>query len=276
MKELRVMVIGAHPDDPDVNMAGTIAKFASEGARVWMVSVSNGDKGHRTLPPDELAKRRYAETQASARVLGAEKYLVLDGHDCELEVTMEWKRKLTKLIREFAPHLIFTHRTCDYHADHRAVAQLVMDVAYFLGVPYWCPESPVPDVMPAVFFMRDKFTMPRMLRPDVVVDVTDVQDIAADALCCHASQFFEWLPPEIPGAQEENPGKDGSPEAKRAFVKKYWFSRKRLDAGRFDLDCEYPEVFELSEYGRQPSSAELKNMFPAGARISERESSGMR
>lgn len=276
MKELRVMAIGAHPDDPDVNMAGTIRKFVLEGARVRMVSVLNGDKGHRTMPPDELSKRRYAEAQASARVLGVEKYLVLGGHDCELEVTMEWKKKLTKVIREFAPHLIFTHRTCDYHADHRAVAQLVMDVAYFLKVPYWCPEVPVPDVMPAVFFMRDRFTMPRELRPDVVLDVTDVQDVAADALCCHESQFFEWLPPEIPGAQAENPGKDGSIEAKRAFVKKYWFSRKRLDARRFNLEFEYPEVFELSEYGRQPSSAELQEMFPRGARISYRESSDMR
>ena len=276
MKELRVMAIGAHPDDPDVNMAGTIRKFVLEGAKVRMVSVSNGDKGHRTMPPDELAKRRYAEAQESARVLGVEKYLVLGGHDCELEVTMEWKKKLTKVIREFAPHLIFTHRTCDYHADHRAVAQLVMDVAYFLGVPYWCPEVPVPDVMPAVFFMRDRFSMPRELRPDVVLDVTDVQDVVADALCCHESQFFEWLPPEIPGAQAENPGKDGSVETKRAFVKKYWFSRKRLDARRFNLEFEYPEVFELSEYGRQPSSAELQEMFPCGARISQREPSDMR
>ena len=276
MEQVRVMVIGAHPDDPDVNMAGTIAKFAKSGARVWMVSVANGDKGHRTLPPKELAARRYGETQASAKVLGAEKYIVMDGHDCELEPTMELKLKVTKLVREFAPHLIFTHRTCDYHADHRAVAQVMMDIAYFLGVPYWCPEAKVPDVLPAVFFMRDKFTMPREIRPDVVMDVTDVQDQAADALCCHTSQFFEWLPPELPGAVEDNPGKDGPVEAKRAFVKKYWFARKVMDAKRFNLPFTYPEVFELSEYGKQLSSDEMKAMFPAGAVIASRASSGMR
>ena len=70
-KDLRIMVIGAHPDDPEVNMAGTIAKFAESGARVRMVSVSCGDKGHRVLPPKELAARRFGETQASARTLGA-------------------------------------------------------------------------------------------------------------------------------------------------------------------------------------------------------------
>lgn len=273
---LRIMVIGAHPDDPEVNMAGTIAKFARSGARAWMVSVSCGDKGHRTLSPKELAARRFAETQASAKTLGAERYIVLDGHDCELEPTMEMKRKITKLIREFAPHVVFTHRTCDYHADHRAVGQILMDITYFLGVPYWCPEAPVPDVMPAVFFMRDKFTVPREIRPDVVVDISDVQDQAADALCCHASQFFEWLPPELPGAAEDNPGVNGTMETKRAFVKKYWFVRKELDARRFGLPVQYPEVFELSEYGKQLSSDEIRDMFPEGAVVRDRESAGMR
>lgn len=274
--DLRIMVIGAHPDDPEVNMAGTIAKFAKSGARVWMVSVSCGDKGHRIMPPKELAERRFGETQASARTLGAERYIVLDGHDCELEATMEMKLKVTKHIREFAPHVIFTHRTCDYHADHRAVGQILMDITYFLGVPYWCPEVPVPSVMPAVFFMRDKFTVPREIRPDVVVDVTDVQDQAADALCCHASQFFEWLPPELPGAVDENPGVDGAVEAKRAFVKKYWFARKELDARRFGIPVQYPEVFELSEYGRQLSSDEMRDIFPEGSVVQDREASGMR
>ena len=274
--DLRVMVIGAHPDDPEVNMAGTLAKFAASGAQVKMVSATNGNKGHRTMPPDELAKRRYAETQASAKVLGACAYEVMGSPDCELEPTLEWRRRVTRLVRAFAPHILFTHRTCDYQADHRAIGTIVMDMTYFLGVPYWCPETPVPDVLPAVFFMRDKFQNPRELRPDVVVDVTDVQDVAADAICCHASQFFEWLPPEIPGAVEANPGVDGPVEAKRAFVKRFWFARKRFDAQRFSLPFEYPEVFELSEYGRQPSSDEIRAMFPEGAIVRERASSGLR
>lgn len=273
---LRVMVIGAHPDDPEVNMAGTLAKFAAAGARVKMVSATNGNKGHRTMPPDELAKRRYAEMQASAKVLGAEEYVTMGSPDCELEPTLEWRRKVTRLVRAFAPHILFTHRTCDYHADHRAIGTIVMDMTYFLGVPYWCPDAPVPDVLPAVFFMRDKFQSPRELRPDVVMDVTDVQDVAADAVCCHASQFFEWLPPEIPGAVEANPGVEGPVEAKRAFVKRFWFERKRFDAKRFNLPFEYPEVFELSEYGRQPSADEIRAMFPSGAIVRERASSGLR
>lgn len=270
LKGLKVMVIGAHPDDPEVNMGGTIAKFADAGARVCMVSVTNGDKGHRTLPPAELAKRRYEEAQASARTLGAERYVIMGAPDCELEASMEWRRRMTRLIRDFAPQLVFTHRVCDYHADHRAVAQIVMDVTYFLGVPHWCPETPVPDVLPAVFFLRDKFTLPRPIRPDVAVDISEVEDRAADALCCHASQFFEWLPLGIPGAERDNPGADAPAGEKRAFVKKYWFARKATDARRFGLDLAYPEVFELSEYGRQPSLDEMKTLFPAGTIIRDR------
>jgi LmbE family N-acetylglucosaminyl deacetylase len=276
MKDLRVMAIGAHPDDADVNMAGTLSKFAAAGARVKMVAMTNGNKGHRTMPPDELAERRLGEAQASAKVIGAEEYVVMGSDDCVLEPTLEWRRRLTHLVRSFAPHLIFTHRTCDYHADHRAAGVLVQDITYFLGVPYWCPETPVPDVAPAVFFMRDKFTVPRELRPDVAVDITDVQDIAADALCCHVSQFFEWLPPELPGAVEANPGPDAPVEDRRAFVKRFWFARKQFDAARFNLPWQYAEVFELSEYGRQPDSDEIRSLFPAGAVVAERKSSGWR
>lgn len=276
LHDLRVMVIGAHPDDPDVNMAGTIAKFADAGACVKIVAVANGNKGHRTMMPDELAARRRRETQASAKILGAAEYVIMGADDCELEPTLEWRRRITRLVREFAPHLLFTHRPYDYHADHRAVGTLIMDITYFLGVPLWCPESPVPDVQPAVLFMRDKFTVPREIRPDVVVDATDVQDRAADALCCHESQFFEWLPPEMPGAVEANPGIDGPVESKRAFVKRFWFERKAFDARRFKLPFVYPEVFELSEYGRQPSADELRALFPPGAVICDRAADGMR
>ncbi|MBP3406441.1 MAG: PIG-L family deacetylase [Kiritimatiellae bacterium] len=100
-KDLRIKVIGAHPDDPEVNMAGTIAKFAESGARVRMVSVSCGDKGHRVLPPKELAERRYGETQTSARTLGAERYVVLDGHDCELEATMAPERGIRNRVPQY-------------------------------------------------------------------------------------------------------------------------------------------------------------------------------
>lgn len=271
LQDLRIMVVGAHPDDPDLNFGGTAVRFAQAGAHVRFLSVCNGSKGHRTLSEEELAVRRYGEMQQCAKALGIESYETLGCPDCELEPTMEWKRKVTRAVRAFAPHLIFTHRTCDYHADHRACGQIMMDIAYFLSVPHWCPDSPCPDVQPVVFFLRDKFVSPRELRSDVAVDVTGVQDIVADALSCHVSQFFEWLPPEIPGCVDDNPGPDAPMETRRSYIKKYWFARKSFDVARFGLPFTYAEVFEMSEYGRQLSPDELRAVFPDGAIVPERE-----
>ena len=276
LKGVRVLVVGAHPDDPDINFGGSAVRFVREGATVHFLSVCNGSKGHLTMSEADLAARRFGEMQRSAAILGVEKYETLGCPDCELEVTMAWKKTVTKVIREFAPHLVFTHRTCDYHADHRACGQIMMDITYFLKVPHWCPNVAEPEVAPAVFFLRDKFSSPREMRPDVAVDVTAVQDVLADALACHESQMFEWLPREYPGATEDNPGASGSVEAKRAYVKKYWFARKLLDAKRFNLPFVYPEVFEMSEYGRQLSSDEIIAMFPEGSIVGRREASGWR
>jgi len=183
-------------------------------------------------------------------------------------VTLETRREITRLIRSFAPDLIFTHRSCDYHADHRACATLVTDAAYLLGVPHWCPEVPVPEVLPAVFYLRDRFTLPRELRPDVVVDVSDVTDTIADGLLFHESQVLEWLPPEHPGAVAEIPKADDPAEVRRAFIRKYWLDELQgFDVRRFRLPYRYADVFELSEYGRMPKTDELRELFPEGAEI---------
>lgn len=263
MNELRVMVIGAHPDDADILTGLTTQRLVAKGARVRYVSVCNGDKGHQTMWGEPLAKRRALEAQKSAETLGVEKYSVLGYSDCELEVTMKLKLELTRVIREFSPHYVLTHRTCDYHADHRAVGTALMDITYFLGVPGWCPEAPLPSVSPVVLFLRDTFTVPRELRPDLIVPGNDEGRIARyfDALACHVSQFAEWLPFDR-GIVPETPDWSDVP-ARNAFLKKYWFDcRKGYDAERFGVpELKYVEAFEISEYGRQPEMEELRADF---------------
>ena len=153
--DMRIMVVGAHPDDADNLAGGTAIKFARAGARVRFVSACNGDKGHHEMSCQGLAARRKAEAARAAAVFGIERYDVMDTPDCIIEPDIAQRDKFTRLIREFAPHLIFTHRLCDYHADHRATSQIVQDVAYMLGVPRWCADVPIPDVKPAIFFLSD-------------------------------------------------------------------------------------------------------------------------
>ena len=270
-KNLRVMVIGAHPDDADLTCGCTAIHFAKQGARVKFVSMTNGDKGHLTMSPAELARRRKKECETSSKRFGIEEYIVMDAPDCELEPTLERRKQTIRMIREFSPHIIFTHRTCDYHADHRAAAQLVMDSTYLLVVPHFCPETPEAKVYPAVFFLRDKFMTPRELRPDVAIDSSPMLDQWAEAVSSHESQIFEWLPREIPGCVEANPGADAPMAVKREFVKRFWSGRKFEDAKRFNLPFKQAEVFEMSEYGRQLSAEELRALFPKGSVIPDRK-----
>lgn len=272
-QDLRVMIIGAHPDDPDITGGGLALNFVRAGATVKLVSMCNGDKGHMSMTSAELALRRRGEAQRSKAVLGVADYLVMDHHDCEIEVNLETRREMTRLIRGFAPHLVFTHRTCDYHADHRAVGTLVMDSAYLLGVPLWCPETPIPSVKPAIYFLRDAFTKPSEMRPDIVLGVDAEMDQLLEALCAHESQFFEWLAFDK-GLLSEVPPREEL-EARKAFIVKHWMiPRKGHDAQRFRERLaevygqgqagriNFAEVYELSEYGYQPGRDELGWLFP--------------
>ena len=270
-RELRVLIIGAHPDDPDLTAGGLALKYVKSGATVKMVSVSNGDKGHMAMAPEALAARRFRETQRSKEILGVAAYEVLGHSDCEIEVNLEMRKEMTRIIRAFGPHLIFTHRPCDYHADHRAVGTLVMDSAYLLGVPLWCPEAPVSPVAPAIYFLRDEFTQPAEFRADVAIDVGDEMDRLLTALCSHESQFFEWLVFDMKIAEPVPTDLAG----RKAFVEKYWIvQRKVRDARRFRPRLElfygrrraeqitHAEGYELSEYGYRPRSDELFQLFP--------------
>ena len=263
---LRVMAIVAHPDDADFRMGCLAVKLARLGARVRFVSVCNGNMGHQTMMPPELAARRKREAEEAGKRYGIERYDVLDNDDCSLMPDYERRVEIVKIIREFQPDFIVTHRTCDYHADHRAAGQLVQDAGYLLGVPHWVPEAPVQRKRPVILFATDTFTQPRLLRPDVMVDVEPYLEQWCEGVNCHVSQVYEWLPWDS-GYQSELAQVKESKEARNAYLIRHWAGRKRNDAKRFAGEWKarhpdapvpkYLEVFEVSEYGRTPSAADL-------------------
>src|SRR5947209_6171956 len=131
---LRLLILGAHPDDADYAAGGTAALYRAAGHVVKMVSLTNGCAGHHLQPGPELARRRRAEAAAAGAVIGAT-YDVLDNNDGELLPTLENRRQVIRLIRGFRPDLVLTHRPNDYHPDHRYTSQLVQDAAYLVTVP---------------------------------------------------------------------------------------------------------------------------------------------
>jgi LmbE family N-acetylglucosaminyl deacetylase len=263
---IRVIAIGAHPDDCDIGAAGTAAKFAALGHKVKFLSVTNGDAGHQTMGGGALAKRRRAEAMESARRIGVE-YEVLDNHDGELEPTVEVRKQIIRRIREWNADIVIAPRPNDYHPDHRYTGILVQDAAYMVVVPNVVPDVPPLRKNPVFLYFQDGFQRPNPFRPDVAVAIDDVFDKKIAALDSHVSQFYEWLP-WVDGDLDKVPA-DGearkrwmadrrrrplTPAVMAAIAK--WYGADRAK------QISVAEAFEICEYGRQPSEQDLRLLFP--------------
>jgi LmbE family N-acetylglucosaminyl deacetylase len=266
---LRIIVIGAHPDDADIKAGGTAARWCALGHVVRLVSLTNGRAGHQAMPGPELASRRRAEARAAAATIGAT-YEVLDHPDGELDDRLECRHEVIRLIRSFRPDLLITHRSTDYHPDHRFAGLLVQDASYLLTVPAICPEEPHLAACPVILYFSDAFTRPCRFEPHVVVDIDDVFDRLVAMLACHESQFFEWLPYNA-GYLDQVP-REG--DARRAWLAERLRQRLQPMADRYrDLvvktyghergaRVQLIEAFEVSEYGAPLDAAAQTRLFP--------------
>jgi LmbE family N-acetylglucosaminyl deacetylase len=265
-RKIRIIMIGAHPDDCDEDGGGTAAIFAQMGYAVKFVSVTNGDAGHQTLKGTELAKRRFAEAQEAGKRLGVT-YDVLNNHDGLLMPTLDVRLQIIKKIREWNADVVIAPRPNDYHPDHRYTGVLVQDAAYMVSVPNIAPGVPALTKNPVFLYYQDRFQRPNPFRPDIAVNITMVYDKKISALDAHESQMYEWLP--WIGHYSDKVPKDKNdrikwlaieragtinPEVRTSLEK--WYGK---DKG---AQVKYAEAFEICEYGTQPGDEEIKRLFP--------------
>ena len=268
--KLRIICFGAHPDDCEIQAGGTAALWAKEGHHVLFVSVTNGDIGHWREAGGPLAWRRKAEVQKAHKILGIQG-VILDIHDGELLPTIENRRMLVKLIREWKADLVMGHRPNDYHPDHRYTGVLVQDAAYMVTVPFFCPDVPALKKNPVFFYYPDRFEKPNPFDPDVLISVDSVMDKKLDALGIMVSQFAEGGANGSPDLLPEDPTKqkarhqqvrDGFAKRQQSLAARFnnklsdWYARDKVSA------IKHIEAFEVCEYGSQPDKAELKRLFP--------------
>jgi N-acetylglucosamine malate deacetylase 1 len=267
-EQLRILVIGAHPDDCDISAGGVAALYAHQGHHVTFVSVTNGDAGHHEMGGGVLARRRLAEAKAAGRVIGID-YKVLDNHDGQLLPTLERRNEIISLIRETRPHLIMSPRPNDYHPDHRYTAQLIQDAAYMVTVPNVAAFSHHLSVDPVIVYVSDHFQKPYPFTPNVVVAIDSVIDQKIDMIHAHESQVYEWLP--YNGRYLD--GVPGDSAARRAWLAEHWDGRLRRDANRYRsllesfygpnaVQVAYAEAFEGCEYGAPLTQEQIKRLFP--------------
>ncbi|SMD45238.1 N-acetylglucosaminyl deacetylase, LmbE family [Aquiflexum balticum DSM 16537] len=265
-RPLNIIMIGAHPDDCDIKGGGTAAHFAELGHKVKFISVTNGDAGHMEQGGGVLAKRRVAETQEVARILGIT-YEVLDNHDGELLATLPIRLEIIRTIRDWNADVVISHRTNDYHPDHRYTAILVQDAAYMVGVPNIAADTPPLKKNPVFLYFQDNFQKPIPFKADIAIDITAVIDKKIDALNEHESQFYEWLP-WIGGYADEVPEGKG---ARKAWLKEKrispvnpaslallqkWYGKEKAQ------NVQHVELFEICEYGSRPTEDDIRRLFP--------------
>ena len=266
---IRIIVFGAHPDDCELDAGGTAARWAKLGHKVKFVATTNGDIGHHQMAGGLLARRRIAEVKKCAEILGIETE-VLDNHDGEILPTLENRRTLVRLIREWKADVVIAPRTNDYHPDHRYTGVLVQDAAFMVIVPNFCPDVPSLRKNPVFLYAEDGFKKPNPFEPDVVVPIDDVLDKKAACIDALESQFYEWNPwlfgyeSQIPKGKAERLAwtLDRATKQSGATAEKFrpklveWLGPEKAGA------VKAAEAFEVCEYGSRPSKEELKRLFP--------------
>ncbi len=267
--KLRIICFGAHPDDAELSAGGVAALWAARGHHVKFVSCTNGDIGHWGMAGGPLAQRRTAEVNRCAEIFGIEAE-VLDVHDGELLPTLENRKTIVRLIRQWRADIIMCHRSNDYHPDHRNVGLLVQDAGYMVAVPFFCPETPCLKNNPVFLYYQDGFQKPNPFTPDIVVGIDQVVEKKLAAALALESQFLEGgcmgsadLYPKDPVKRKAR-----EQEVRREFESSFaqtanqyrkqladWYGQEQ--AGK--IRCA--EAFEICEYGRRPSRQEIRDMF---------------
>ena len=266
-EQVRVIVIGAHPDDCEIKAGGTAALFASMGYAVEFISVTNGDAGHQSKGGGSLARIRAAESKEAGRRLGIAEYIILDNHDGELVPSLEVRMQIIKEIRRWNADVVIGHRPNDYHPDHRYTAMLIQDAAFLVTVPNIAAGVPALKKNPLFLYMRDRFQKPLPFTPDITIDISETFSKKIDALDAHQSQMYEWGPwiggfeDEVPKSAKERKewlterrSQSITPEMRNSLEK--WYGKERA------AKVTHAEAFEICEYGKQPTDEDIRLLFP--------------
>lgn len=269
-KKLRIIVFGAHPDDAELDAGGVAALWAAQGHAVKFVSMTNGDIGHFEMAGGPLAQRRMAEVQECARLLGIETE-VLDIHDGELMPTLENRKKVARLIRDWQADIVLCHRPYDYHPDHRYTGELVQDAAVVVVAPFFVPDTPPTPRNPVFLFTADGFKRPYPFEPTIVVGIDEVANQKWDCVSAMPSQFGDehsWQAStgsDVPSGETERKAYllDRVKKRNEAVADQYRDRLIALYGQQKGSQVQYAEAFELCQYGSQPDLETLKKLFPA-------------
>lgn len=186
---MKILAIGAHPDDIELLCAGTLALYSKKGHEVFMCHVCDGNKGSMTHTSEEIAKIRRDEAIQSAKVIGATSIWagISDG---EVVLDLDSRKKIIDVIRQANPDLIITHSPDDYHSDHINVSRLVFDAIYLANLKLLKTNYPPSDKLPYLYYI-DTIAGINFI-PTEYVDITDTIETKIEMMMKMKSQLG-WL-----------------------------------------------------------------------------------
>jgi LmbE family N-acetylglucosaminyl deacetylase len=194
----RVLAVGAHPDDVEFMCAGTLTLLKERGYSLFIGVIANGDCGSERESRERITVIRREEAREAARLLGAE-LIPLGELDLRIDFDDRTRMKLTELVRQVDPFLVFTHAHEDYMSDHEVASRLVRAACFYASVPNYFTNalSPKPNTsaIPALYYwspIEGKSIYGDFVEQRVYVNVSGVIDFKARALACHRSQR-DWL-----------------------------------------------------------------------------------
>ena len=198
MEDNRVLAVGAHPDDVEFLMSGTLSLLYKQEFSIHIATIASGDMGSVELTSREISSKRYQEAVNSAEILEAT-YQTIGESDLHIVFENPARYKVAELIRKIDPYIVLTNSPQDYMMDHQLTADLVWDACFSAAVPNYHTRQPEPaepiEHTPYLFYSDPIEGVNRFgerVRPEFYVDITSVMNIKEQMLAQHDSQR-SWL-----------------------------------------------------------------------------------
>ncbi|AZI33810.1 bacillithiol biosynthesis deacetylase BshB1 [Kaistella carnis] len=181
-----ILAIGAHPDDVELGCGGTLAKLISEGKKVAVVDLTQGELGTRGT--NVTRAEEAANAAAIQGYVNRENLKMKDGFLVNSE---EYQMQIVKMIRKYKPEIVFSNAIDDRHPDHAKGSKLVSDACFLSGlvkIETVLDDEPQEAWRPKQIF---NYIQWKNITPDFVVDVSDFMEKKIEACLAFKTQFYD-------------------------------------------------------------------------------------
>lgn len=181
--KLDVMAFGAHPDDVELSMGGTIISLVEKGFKVGIVDLTQGELSSRGSL--EIRKQ---ETEKATKILGIHYRVNLKLKDGHIEINTDTIKRVVELIRKFRPQIVFAPYFIDRHPDHESSAQLIKEAVFYSGLRNFTIKSKSlqPYRPKKIFYFMQTYPF----EPTFIYDISPYFDLKMEAILAFSSQFY--------------------------------------------------------------------------------------